>query len=127
MVALVVFGTALGLAGSVAAEPRGADRADLQRQLTDLQRRARDIEERIRRVQAELAREAAARAVAPRTTAPAKPSIPAACILPFYLDSAGIKHLRPECVEVAGQASCDPPYNLDEQGVRRFRPACANE
>jgi hypothetical protein len=126
MTSLVFFGAVLGFASRAAAEPRlGADRGDLHRQLVDLQRREREIDEKIRRIEAELARDAAARTAASRTLASAGPSVPPACILPFYLDSSGIKHLRPECVELAGRPSCDPPYNLDEHGVRRFRPACA--
>jgi hypothetical protein len=123
LTALGVLGAALGLAGSAAAEPRpGVDRSELRRQLADLQRRARELDEKIRRVEAELAREAAAR-VAPRPEAPARPSM-VNCMLPFYLDSAGIKHLRPDCAEITAQAACDPPYRYNEQGVRHFLPAC---
>jgi hypothetical protein len=126
MTSLVVLGAALLFAGKAAAEPRlGADRSDLRRQLADLRRRERELDDKIRRIEAELAREEAARAVAPRSMAEVSARMPPACILPFYLDSAGIKHLRPECVELAGRPSCDPPYNLDDQGVRHFRPACA--
>jgi hypothetical protein len=112
--AFVVLGAALTLAGNALGEPRiAADHADLQRRLAELQRKEHDLQSQIRRIEAELAREASARAAAQ-------------CALPFYMDSMGIKHLRPECVELAGQPSCEPPYTLDEQGVRRFRPACAS-
>lgn len=122
---LVVFLAALGLAGNAAAEPRlGSDRSELRRQLTDLQRKAQELEAKIRRVQAELARDAPSRAVPPRSLAPARPAAVTDCMLPYYLDNSGIKHVRPECFEPADQPSCDPPYVLDEQGVRRFRPAC---
>ena len=123
--ALVVLGAASGLARPTAAEPRlGADRSELRRELVDLQRRARELDEKIRHVEAELAREARARAVAPRTNG-AKPAAAADCTLPYYLDGAGIRHLRAECLAPAGESSCDPPYSLDEQGLRRFRPLCA--
>lgn len=122
--ALVAVAAALGLASSAAAEPRlGGDRGDLRRQLVDLQRQARELDDKIRRIQMELAREARTRG--PRPVVPASPAFPAACLLPFYLDSDGIKHLRPECAELVGAPSCDPPYNMDEQGVRHFRPGCA--
>lgn len=125
-IALVAFGVALGLAGNAAAEPRlAADRADLRRQLVELQRRARELEDKIRRIDVELAREAATRAVAQRSVGRAKPAAAVDCVLPYYLDLAGIKHLRPECLE-AGQDSCDPPYVVDEQGVRHFRTGCAS-
>src|SRR3954466_4966490 len=95
LVALVAFGVALGLAGNAAAEPRlGADRADLRRQLVELQRRAREIEDKIRRIEAELAREPATRAIAARSVARAKPAAAVDCVLPYYLDLTGIKHLR---------------------------------
>lgn len=124
MLALVVFGPAFGLAGSAAAEPRlGADRGDLQRQLADLQRRARELEEKMHRIEAALAREAPARAVVPRSLAPAR-SAAADCKLPAYFDSTGIKHVRLECIDPASQPTCDPPYDLDERGVRRFKPEC---
>ncbi len=127
LAALVILGASLGLAGSAAAEPRlGADRGDLSRQLTDLKRRARELDDKIHRIEAELARDAAARPVAPRSLAAARPSAPD-CRLPYYLDTSGIRHLRPECLEPDGQPSCDPPYSLDEQGLRRFRPACASD
>lgn len=122
--AVVAFGVALGLAGNAVAEPRlGAERADLRRQLVELQRRARELEDKIRRIDAELARDAARRV--PRALASARSSA-TDCMLPYYLDGVGIKHLRPECLEAASQLSCDPPYAVDEQGVRHFRPACAS-
>jgi hypothetical protein len=125
ILALVFLGPALGLARTAAAEPRlGADRGDLQRQLADLQRRARELDEKMRRIEAELARDAPARAVIPRSLAPAR-SAAADCKLPVFLDSDGIKHVRLECVDLAAQPTCDPPYVLDERGVRRFRAACA--
>ena len=125
--ALAVFGAALGLAGNAGAEPRGGvDRSDLRRQLADLQRRARELDEKIRRVEAQLERDAPAR-VAPRSLAPARPSAAAECVMPFYLDTTGIKHLRPECAELAAQPSCDPPFRLNEQGVRRFLPDCTSD
>jgi hypothetical protein len=125
----MVLGPALGIANSAAAEPRGsADRGELRRQLVELQRRAHELEEKIRRVEAELAREAPVRAVAPRSLAAARSAAAADCtVLPLYIDSTGIKHLRAECTERASQPSCDPPYALDEQGVRRFRPACTSD
>lgn len=123
MIALTAFGAALGLAGTVAAEPRlAADRGDLRRQLEDLKRRSHELDEKIRRIEAELARNEPPPPVAPRAIAPAAPN----CRLPYFLDSTGIRHVREECLEPAGQPSCDPPYNLDEHGVRRFRPACAS-
>jgi hypothetical protein len=126
LTALVVVGGALGFAGKAGAEPRlGADRGDLRRQLVDLQRREHELDEKIRRIEAELARDTPAR---PRSLAPSRPSAAANCaLLPFYLDSTGIKHLRAECAELAAEPSCDPPYNLDEQGVRRFRPGCMSD
>jgi hypothetical protein len=126
LTALVVVGGALGFAGSAGAEPRlGSDRADLRRQLVDLQRREHELDDKIRRIEAELERDAPAR---PRSLAPTRPSAAASCaLLPFYLDTTGIKHLRPECAELAAEPSCDPPYNLDEQGVRRFRPGCMSD
>ncbi len=127
MLALVVFGAALGSAATADAEPRvGTDRADLRRQLTDLKRHARELDEKIRRLEAELARTASAGTGASRALTPAIPSAAADCKLPVYIDSAGIRHVRLECIEAAS-LSCDPPYALDEQGVRRFRPACENE
>jgi hypothetical protein len=122
--ALVAFGVALGLAGNAAAEPRlGGDRAELRRQLVELKRRARELEDKIRRIDAELAREAATRVV-PRSAGRAKSSVAMDCVLPYYLDLTGIRHLRPECLEAAGQSSCDPPYVVDEQGLRHFRLSC---
>jgi hypothetical protein len=121
MLALVVFFGALGSAATAAAEPRpGTDRSELRRQLADLQRRARELDEKIRRVENQLAREAPARTGA----APAAAALATNCLLPFYLDSTGIKHLRPECAELTAKAPCDPPYRLNEQGVRHFLPAC---
>ena len=128
LLALVVFGSALGLARSAGAEPRlGVDRSELRRQLADLQRRARELDEKIRRVEAVLARDAPVHAVAPRAAAPAVTSSAVNCELPFYLDSTGIKHLRSECAELAAPPSCDPPFRLNEQGVRRFLPACTTD
>jgi hypothetical protein len=125
-VVVVAFGVALGLAGNAAAAPRlGVERADLRRQLVELQRRARELEDKIRRIDAELARDAARRAVVPRALASARSSA-TDCLLPYYLDGVGIKHLRPECLEATSQLSCDPPYAVDEQGLRHFRPACAS-
>src|SRR4051812_16699437 len=127
LAAVVAFGVALGLASNAAAEPRlGADRADLRRQLVELQRRARELEDKIRRIDAELAREAATRSVARRSVGRARSSAAVDCMLPYYLDLTGIKHLRPECLEAAGQLSCDPPYTVDEQGLRHFRTGCAS-
>jgi hypothetical protein len=127
LVAFVAFGVALGVASNAAAEPRlGADRAELRRQLVELQRRERALEDKIRRIDAELAREASTRAVASRTVGRAKPAAAVDCVLPYYLDLTGIKHLRPECLEASGQPSCDPPYAVDEQGVRHFRTGCAS-
>lgn len=126
MMALVVLGAALGLARSTAAEPRlGADRNDLRRQLVDLQRRERELDEKIRRIEADLARDARAQASAPRSMPATTPAVPD-CLLPYYLDNTGIRHLRTECLEPVDRPSCDPPYSLDEQGLRRFRPACAS-
>jgi hypothetical protein len=118
----VVLAAALALGGRAAAEPRlGGGSGDLDRQLVELKRQARELEEKIRRIEAELAREARARA---RAISVAEPQRGADCTLPFYLDSAGIKHLRAECLESTGHLSCDLPYTLDERGVRRVRPAC---
>jgi hypothetical protein len=123
--AVIVLAGLIGLAGRVTAEPRlGGGRGDLDRQLSELKRQAHELEEKIRRIEAELAREARARAGAARAISVAKPQGTAECALPFYMDSAGIKHLRAECLESAGQLSCDLPYTLDERGVRRVRPAC---
>jgi hypothetical protein len=124
MLALVVFGAALGLAGSANAEPRsGADRGDLRRQLVDLQRRAHELDEKIRHIEAELTRTTPSGAGASHALLPAIPSAAADCKLPVYIDSIGIRHVRLECIDAAS-VSCDPPYALDEHGVRRFRPAC---
>jgi len=124
MLALVVFGVALGFANRAAAEPRlGADRGDLRRQLVDLQRRAHELDEKIRRIEAELAQSAPAGTGAARALTPAIPTAAADCKIPVYIDGMGIRHVRLECLDAAS-ASCDPPYALDEHGVRRFRPAC---
>jgi hypothetical protein len=126
LLALVVFGTALGFAQTAEAEPRlGADRGDLRRQLVDLQRRARELDAKIRRIEAQLSRDTPADTGAPHSLVPAIPSAAADCKLPVYIDSIGIRHVRLECID-AKNLSCDPPYALDENGVRRFRPACEN-
>jgi hypothetical protein len=106
-------------AGSAVAEPRlAADRADLRRQLVDLQRRAFEIGQEIRRVEAQIEQDRRVQAD-PRFAA-------AECMVPFYLDSMGIRHLRPECVDAMSESSCDPPFALDGRGVRHFREACAS-
>lgn len=113
----------MGLTGSAAAEARlgGVDRGHLRRQLLELKRQARELDERIRRIEAELARDAPARAVVTTSMA----STPASnCMLPYYRDGRGIKHMRLECLEPTDELSCDPPYTLDERGLRRFRPEC---
>jgi hypothetical protein len=130
MTAAIVVG--VGLAGRAVAEPRlGADRAELRRQLLDLQRRQRELDEKIRQLEAELENDRRAQTVVPRSTPAilmdaAPPSAAAQCMLPFYLDGDGIRHLRPECVEVANRSSCDPPYTLDRQGIRHLRAACTS-
>lgn len=118
---MLVFGAAMGLAGSTAAEHRLViDHAALQQELTDLRRRARELDEKIRRLEAELAQDAPPRAA--RSLGGTRPSD---CgMLPFYRDSAGIKHLRAECLDPADELSCDPPYALDQRGLRRMRPEC---
>lgn len=118
--AIVVFAVTLGLGSSAGAEPRiGADRAELRQQLADLQRRERELKREIQRVEAELERENRAQAMSLAASAAAE------CLVPFYLDGMGIKHLRPECVATTSLASCDVPFNLDGRGVRHFRDSCA--
>lgn len=113
----------MGLAGSAAAERRlSADRAELRQELEDLRRRARELDEKIRRLEAELAHDAPP---APRASRALGGTRPADCsLLPFYRDSAGIKHLRAECLDEKDELSCDPPYALDQRGLRRMRPEC---
>ncbi|HEY3495201.1 MAG TPA: hypothetical protein VGK73_10965 [Polyangiaceae bacterium] len=113
------------LVGRAAAQAPSAGSGKLEQQLAELKRQARELDEKIRRIEAELARQAATRVNASDATAAEQRAAAADCEQPFYIDSAGIKHVRPQCFERARQSSCEEqPFALDELGIRRLRPAC---
>jgi hypothetical protein len=125
LTALFAMAVMVGLVGRAAAQGPSAGIGKLEQQLAELKRQARELDEKIRGVEAEIARQAAARVNAPDSTAAVQRASEADCEQPFYIDSAGIKHVRPQCFERARRSSCDEqPFALDELGIRRLRPAC---
>lgn len=114
-----------GLVGRAAAQAPSAGTGKLEQQLAELKRQARELDEKIRSVEAEIARQSAARVNALDSTAVEQRAADADCKQPFYIDSAGIKHVRPQCFERARRSACEEqPFALDELGIRRLRPAC---
>ncbi len=100
------------------AQPRmDAERSELVRQLSEYKQRVRQLEERLQKLEEQRA----------RARVPARRAAVEGCALPFYLDSSGLKHLRPECVDDGAQVSCDMPFQIDGNGIKRFRAACHTE
>jgi hypothetical protein len=124
---MVILGAAFALWEPAAAEPRAEiGRAHLERQLAELKRQARELEEQIRRLEAQLAPPVPLASTASLPVATAKPSGPADCEMPFYMDSSGLKRVRSECVETNRETSCEMPFMLDDSGIRRVRPGCGS-
>ena len=123
---LIILAAAVALGEPAAAQPLPeTERVILERQLVELRQKARDLNEQIRRIEAQLGRDASSAAVVSPRGATAKQSGTGDCALPFYLDSTGLKRVRPECLATSSDALCDMPFLLDENGRRRVRPACS--
>jgi hypothetical protein len=86
------------------------------RELNETKQRVRELEERLRQLDARRSQDGRANVNAVAEDV---------CALPFFLDSSGFKHVRPECLRAT--TSCEQPFTIDETGIKRVRPACRGE
>ena len=122
--ALVAIALA-GVAASASAEAPSdveRERSDIVRKLDEYKQRVHALEERLRQLDAHAGIVTTEHAATEH--AAAEHAVAASCGMPFAVDSEGIKHMRPECLEVATQGSCEMPFFLDAQGVKRMREGC---
>lgn len=119
-VAALAFG-AFG-AGTAAAEPRRHRDAALERQIREAKQQMRELEHKIRVLEAQLVRQEPPPQPAAEVARPFD-----ACALPFFLDSSGLKRIRPECLRAAAARPCDPPFVLGLGGIKMLRPGCERD
>ncbi|HET9957213.1 MAG TPA: hypothetical protein VFQ61_22100 [Polyangiaceae bacterium] len=113
--ALIALSVAItGASRIAAADPdEDAERARIARELEDTRQRVRMLEERLRRLDSR--RRDGAQSY--------ESGVAARCSLPFFLDSSGVKRLRPECAAEA-PSRCDYPFSVGYDGIKRFRSSC---
>jgi hypothetical protein len=114
---LLAFGV-LGRADAAEVEPDlETERAELVRELDHVKQRVKLLEERLRQLDSR-------RAKGSRAAPLDDMNVSAACARPFFLDSSGIKHVRPDCAAAAAVVNCEAPFTLDSNGIKRLRPEC---
>jgi hypothetical protein len=46
------------------------------------------------------------------------------CVSPSYVDNAGVRHVRRECLQGNSLTNCEFPFVVDPDGIKRVKPDC---